>query len=192
MTITSQAEAIRDEVSIGANTAERVGGCLVDIGEAIETRPCYAYASTTNNATGTSVSVAGTFYKAAITALTDRLSNGFTVTADGSIVYAPADGKTRVFKIDISASMYCATGSHVIIGRIGDDSVTFTGSDAAATTANAADKEQQVCLSGIFEAADGDVFRLWITEKDYTENVTVTHLNITAVQVGLYATTLTP
>lgn len=187
MTIKSQAETIRDETVAGANTAERVGTCLVDIAGVLESEPCFAFASAIDNSSATDISVAGTYYPANISAMLDSFSRGFGVTPDGSIVYSPADGRSRLFHVTMIASLYCNTGSHVILARIGDDDASFSKTTTASVTAGSASKRTQHCVSGIWLAAPGDAFRLWITENDHAESITVTNLSITAAPVGVFS-----
>ncbi len=189
MTILSQAETIRDETVAGANTADRVGTCLVDIAEVVETEPDYCFASVSGNASETTIVTPGTYVQAAIAGFTDANSNGWTVGSNGAITYAPADGKTRLFHITATASVFCATGSHVIYMRLGNASTSVSSTTSANTTANSATKQTQQCVSGVFSVADGDVFRLWVTEAEHAEQLTITHLNFTAVPVGVYAVT---
>jgi hypothetical protein len=187
MTILTQAETIRDETTPSANTALRVGTCLVDIAEVIEAEPEYCFASVSGNASKTTIATPGTFVAAAISGLTDQNSNGWVVGANGLLTYSPGDNKTRLFHITATASVFCDTGSHVIYMRLGDASASDAATTSANTTANSATKQTQQCVSGLFLVADGDQFCLWVTEAEHAEQLTITHLNFTAVPVGVYA-----
>lgn len=189
MTILSQAQTIRDETVANANTATRVGTCLVDIAnELIAIDPSlskpYCFASAIDNAAATTIGAAGVYVKAVVDNAANNNSFGWSVSAGGVITNTTTDSVTRNYLITATASVYVDSGQHILHFRIGNTSTSFASTTVASTFSNGLNKQNQITLSGIFSATVDDSFQLWMTEEHGTELPVVTHLTITAIYVG--------
>lgn len=182
MTVLTQAETIRDETTANANTATRVGGCLVDMANAMI--PVVAQITMQSNATGTTVSVANTFYKVAgttssnITPSLATVSNGRITLATGNV------GEQRYLAVSGSVSAYCATGSHLMQLAIAKNGTVIANTQAKAITSAQASKQIQLCAQLAILATEGDYFELFVTDDDAGETITCTNFNLMVHQIG--------
>lgn len=176
MTILSQAETIRDETTAGANTAERVGDCLVDIAERLEA-PAIGQVTMTGNATITDCTNTTDFFKIAGTTAAGAMNNGFTA-ANNRLTYT---GQTnRKVIVHTIATVFCDHGNHVI--ELG----LYNSSDAAVEVASVGrvmiqagvNKATQVCTSTVMELATGDYVESHIRGVESAEDYTVSNLNM--------------
>lgn len=191
MTIITDAQTIRDETATGANTAARVGGNLVDIATQVTQNQQDIAANTASiltlkdfgarlsmrdNATGTTITNAGTFYKIAGTT-TESFSAGFTLT-NNRMTYAPADNIARGFLITATISATCATGNHDLRVRLSVNGTTDPATEVKSYTASG--RSNAVTLSGTYLLNYGDFVEIFITDDAAGETMTVTHLQMTA------------
>lgn len=191
MTIITDAETIRDETATGANTAARVGGNLVDIATQVTANQAGVAAnaasiltlkdfgarlSMRDNATGTAIASAGTFYKVAGTT-GENFASGFTLTSN-RMTYAPADGVARGFVITATIAATCATGNHDLRVRLAINGTTDPSSEVMSYTASG--RSNSITLSAAYLFNDGDYVEVFITDDDAGETVTVTHLQMIA------------
>jgi len=114
----NNAEIIRDETQAGANTAQRVGGWMVDAAEAIETKPGYINIFDFDSNSGqTLVKDEWDVLIGGFTVGFQR--NGFIALNDGSIQYTGATPK--IFQVEFIVAMTGASGRklHVALFKNG-------------------------------------------------------------------------
>jgi hypothetical protein len=108
MTILSQAQTIRDETVPSANTAERVGDCLVDIANALSA-PASNIACGAILSAGSAVVVPDDQYAPIYTALVQsmRTSSAIEITSETTPDFSYFSGLTvgKMYKIDYSLSI---------------------------------------------------------------------------------------
>lgn len=131
---------------------------------------CYYVA----NATATTITIAGTFYKAA-GATTAGTNERFTHT-DNRLTYA---GLETIKLIVISAaSVTSASNNETLATKIAKNGSVINASEAEArqTTAN----QSVNCISkSIVQLSTGDYVELFVTNKTSTGSVTVEYMNLT-------------
>lgn len=119
MTILSQAEQIRDEVIPRANTADRVGDCLVDIANALNHNSAFF---TMSGSIGT-VIANDSLLPVVATVDADKIftGSGIAVTVNVSPSYGYFSGlsASHAYRIDVSLSYECATADNGVNFSIG-------------------------------------------------------------------------
>jgi hypothetical protein len=186
MTILSQAETIRDETLPSANTASRVGTCLVDIADQLAAILNKAIGNLymVGNATVTVVSNTSSFFKIAGTTVANTgINNDFSASGNNRLVY---DGTaTKTFKIGAVATVLCGHGSHTVeIGIYNSASAAVDTNTVGRTMIQAgASKPTQVCCEYLAELSTDDYVEVHLKGVDSAESYTVTNLNLTATEV---------
>lgn len=184
MTNITDAEQIRDETAEGANTATRVGSCMVNIATDVAASTASVFSmenfgarlSMVDNATPTPVTTAGTYYKALGTTV-ETFAAGFTLT-NNRMTYTTADSIQRAFRITAILSASCATGNHVYRARLAVNGQTDTATEVACHVT--AGKPSQVGLEGFYVLGSGDYVEVFVTDEDNGEQLTVSHLQMAA------------
>lgn len=184
MTNITDAEQIRDETTEGANTATRVGSCMVNIATDIAASTASVFSmenfgarlSMVDNATPTPITIAGTYYKALGTTV-ETFAAGFTLT-NNRMTYAPADSIQRAFRITAILSATCATGNHVYRARLAVNGQTDITTEVVCHVT--AGKPSQVGLEGFYVFDSGDYVEVFVTDEDNGEQLTVSHLQMSA------------
>lgn len=184
MTILTQAETIRDETTLGANTATRVGTCLVDIAdELVAIRdPAIGNLFMYGNATATVVSNTTDFFKIAGTTTDNDINNGFTHAAN-RLTYSGAT--TKFFKVSAIATIVCDHGSHTVeIGFYNSALAAVDGDSVGRTMIHAgANKPTQVCCEYLCQLATNNYIEVWLRGVDSAESYTVTNSNLTITEL---------
>ncbi len=183
MTILTQAETIRDETALGANTATRVGTCLVDIADALQALQAKAVGNVVlvGNSTPTVVRNTANLVKIAGT-LTDRdeINNDFSqsVPAANNLTYTGTD--TKVFKVTAIATVICDHGSHTIEMGFYNSALAAVDADTVGRTMiqAGANKPTQVCCEYLCQLATDDYIEVWLRGVESAESYTVTNLNL--------------
>jgi hypothetical protein len=185
MTILSQAQTIRDETVPSANTATRVGTCLVDIANALSNSAFF-----TNNATNTTaVTLVNTAYpvQTSISALeTVTTGSGITISSKttGGDDYSYFSGldATHAYKVDYSFSI------------LGTDAVdykfslhNFAGTqiyESIPVTTSGATKSVPVSISTVFTGQTSVVLNIYAPTSAGTSIDTVV-VSGTILDLGL-------
>lgn len=184
MTILSQAETIRDETALGANTATRVGTCLVDIADAIlalQTAKSVGNIFMVDNATVTVVSNTTDFFKISGT-MTDRdeINNNFEKSSptDNSLTYTGTT--TKKFKVFAICTILCDHGSHTVEIGLYNSALAAVDSDTVGRTMiqAGANKPTQICCECLVSLSTDDYIEVHLRGVDSAESYVVTNLNL--------------
>lgn len=135
------------------------------------TGECYLSA----NATSTTITVAGTYYKAAGTSTSGNNSQ-FTAT-NNRITYNGL--KTNLFLVNCSASLSCGTPNQTLGCILAKNGSTIAGSEQEIRVSSASQSSNGNAKS-IVSLSTGDYVELWVTNKTATNAVTVEYMNLTA------------
>lgn len=157
-----------------------VGGDLTVTGSGLGSSTSYGamYVSTP---AATTISVAGTYVKAAGTTTIGTNNVDFTMPANNRLTYGGTD--TKVFAVSVDLTFYCATGYNemrvqiakngtVIAESAGGGKQTASGTAAVTGTAQA-----------LVSLATTDYVEIWITNVTSTANITVSVGSLMAVSV---------
>lgn len=182
MTILSQAETIRDETALGANTATRVGTCLVDIADAI--LALQAAKSVGNifmyyKSTPTVVSNTSSFFKIlGTTTDNDTVNNDFSAVGSNRLVYTGTT--TKKFKVSAICTILCDHGSHTVEIGLYNSALAAVDSDTVgrAMIQAGANKPTQICCESVFSLDEDDYIEVHLRGVDSAESYVVTNLNL--------------
>lgn len=182
MTILSQAQTIRDETALGANTATRVGTCLVDIADALlllQAPKAIGNLFMVDNSTPTVVSNTTGFFKiAGDTTDNDTLNTDFSAVGFNRLVYTGT--ATKVFKVSAICTISCDHGSHVIETGFYNSSRAAVDPDTVGRVMihAGANKPTQVCCSAVFSLATDDYIEVHLRGVESAESYVVSNLNL--------------
>jgi hypothetical protein len=174
MTILSQAEAIRDETTARANTAERVGDCLVDIAEAIENK-AFGSLYMNGNAVVTDCDNTSSFFKILGTTAANAENNQFT-HSNNRLTYTGTGTIKAV--VHGQVTVFCDHGSHVVELGIYKTSAVDTNYVGRVMIQAGANKATQLCVLGYVELATNDFIELHLKAVESAEEYTVSNLVI--------------
>ena len=191
-TILEQAETIRDETVEYANTPARVGGCLVDIANALALEPAFCDAAVSGSALQTDITSAGQFEMIVVSGVVANDSNMFTVSDAGVLTYTPTDSKSRLFRITLTASMFCGTTSRLIQASIGSGTAEDSGNVISDTLPASANKQGAIVCNSVRMLNPSQTIAMWVTTFSGTESLTVTNYTAAISQVGIYSATPPP
>lgn len=186
MTILSQAETIRDETETGANTAARVGECLVDIANELErlgTARSYLSATCINNGTVTNCSDTTSFHKI--------VTSGGAKTAGGNNFSVPSDNRfqcsdpeAKFYRVAVTASILHSTGSHQVqLGVYSSSAGTIPQYAIAYATLLGANDPVQICKEFVIELTDGDYLEAHLKALESSGNYTVSYLDMMVTEI---------
>ena len=127
------------------------------------------------NATVTTISVSGTFYKAAGVTTTGSYVEKFDVTTtDNKAVYNGS--LTGFYKITAVASM--TSGNNKVLAlRIALNGTTSTSSQTKSTS-NGSSRSEAIMTQDIFELVTTDYLEIFVANTTDTTNITVEDLNV--------------
>ena len=184
MTILTQAVAIRDETETGANTATRVGTCLVDIAGALVATKAVGNVFMVGNSTPTVVSNTTNFFKiAGTTTDNSELNYEFTTAVTNRLVYSGTTTKT--FKVSAIATVSCDHGSHVMEIGLYSSALAAVDADTVGRVMiqAGASKPTQICCEAIFSMATGAYIELHLRGVESAESYIVSNLNIIIAEI---------
>jgi hypothetical protein len=181
--ILEQAETIRDATTVGANTAERVGTCLVDIANTIESLSAQIYV--VDNEQVTVSDSAGEYVKIlADTSENESVNSGFECSAnrmtyDGSI--------SHLFHVTATATLYIpevsAGETYRLAVYVHTGTQTYVDSDSAGEVLVVGEKATQVSVSGLYNLGLNNYVELHLANVDGPANVVVSRLNFMVMAV---------
>lgn len=189
-TILEQAETIRDETTEYANTPERVGGCLVDIANALSSANAlpYYFSYAGSNTQPTVITTGGTFYKA-VTDLGVGYASGFSIDEFGVITctYADAAGFYGMYNVHVVMSVSGASGSHQVTAALGSGTAVDDTISVVTTLANGAGNPTQIVMSFPFFMHEDDTLAIWLTDNHDGEELLVTNTSIAITRIATLA-----
>lgn len=180
MTILSQAETIRDETVVGANTAGRVGDCLVDIANAITAlQPAYCFASGTSS-TDTVIGTSGQFSRIVIDQ-TDLDGNGaFTVSNDCVLTCV----EPGAYELDVVMSIAIVSGTHEVLAVFGSGSWADDGPVFQTTLTGGISAPAQLCMKMIRNISAAETVAIWVTDNTHNHDILVSKVAIVATRIS--------
>lgn len=180
MTILAQAEEIRDETTVGGNTAYRVGGCLVDVANAItELQPAYFFLSGSSS-TETIIATQGVFVRAVVD--TDGFDGNSAFTASSDCVLTCAT--PAIYDISIIMSIAIQSGTHEVLTAFGTDLIADDGPIFQNTITGGISSPNQIVMRMIRVVSTGEEIALWVTDNTHNHNILVSKITITAIKIA--------
>ena len=127
------------------------------------------------NATETTITVAGTFYKAAGTTSTGTYVEKFDVTTTSNKgVYSGS--LTGFYKVTVVASML-AGNNKVLAVRIAKNGTTTTSSQTKSTS-NGSSRSESIMSQDVVQLSNTDYIEVFVANTTDTTNITVEDLNV--------------
>ena len=127
----------------------------------------------TGNATATSVSVVGTYYKVAGTTNSGSLIQRFNHT-NNRLTYT--GGITKIFEVNAIASLTSGSGNTVKVSIYKNGSI-LPESESLATVSNNNRSENIKCQT-LVSLSTNDYFEIYVANNSATQNITVSDLNV--------------
>ena len=180
MTIITDAQTIRDETATGANTAERVGGCLVDIANAIDEINSKKYCFVSGQSlVVTPISAQETFARIVAETLYSGINTAFTVS-DDCVLTATADG---IYYISVVMSASIEAGTHRVSAALGSSSVYYSDLVVDTTLSGGVSNPSQITMNFAVNLYVGDTVAVWVTDNDHGHDILVSKISISAVKI---------
>lgn len=187
MTILEQAIVIRDETTQYANTATRVGNCLVDIANALDAgSTTQSVGCGTNQTTTMVVATPDTYVASKFASQSSWTSDNLAIMTDGAgdsqvyFEYTGVDAISALVTFSFSASSDTADASiKAAIGNQTDEDSAFWCSEAQPFDA---DKTVSITVQKLQYLNTDDTVRLWVT-SDAASTISITKLQASIIQI---------
>lgn len=127
-----------------------------------------------NNATATTIAVAGTYYKVLGTTLAGSLVQRFNVATSNRAIYTGA--LTSQFKVTVSLS-FTGTNGNDIRFRIAKNGTTIASTQISRTV-NGTGNYASLSLQDIVQLSTNDYIEVFATNSGATNSITVSDLNV--------------
>lgn len=132
-----------------------------------------------NNAAATTISLAGTYVKAAGVTLDGPNVSEFTQTANRATY---TGNLTQYYIVTLQAAMTAGNNQQLSIAVAKNG--TVISASAMLSTSNGSNRVESIGAQVVLELANGDYFEVWVANNANTTNITVTDLQVVARRIN--------